>query len=79
MATLDTTLHDRLRDDYTAEGMEAIFMRLDTLHDYAAAGQLDAITLLSRAEIEAWLKEFVYTARETLRELDRRTRTLPED
>jgi hypothetical protein len=70
MSTLDQALRQRLRRDYGVEGMEELFLRLDLLHDYAAAGRLDEITPLSRAELRAWIKELIYTARETLREID---------
>jgi len=69
MSKLDLVLTERLYDNYSAEDMEALLLRLDRLHDYAAAGQLDCVTSLSPAELHGWLEDIVYTARETLREL----------
>jgi hypothetical protein len=61
---------DRIRRDYSAEGLEDLFLRLDLLHDYASSGRLNDITTLSRAELRGWLEDFIYTARETLREIE---------
>ncbi len=69
MSVLELTLAERIRRDYSAEGLEEIFLRLDLLHDYASAGRLDDVTTLSRSELRGWLEEFIYTARETLREM----------
>jgi hypothetical protein len=70
MSLLELALRDRLRRDYGAEGFEELFVRLDLLHDYAAAGRLGDVTSLSPAEVRGWLQELIFTARETLRELD---------
>ncbi|HEU5013375.1 MAG TPA: hypothetical protein VFT66_12710 [Roseiflexaceae bacterium] len=70
MSLLELALHDRIRRDYSAEGMEEIFLRLDLLHDYVSCGRLDEATPLSRAELQGWLEEIIFTARETLREMD---------
>ena len=48
-------LRDRLRRDYGAEGFEELFVRLDLLHDYAAAGRIGDLTTLSPAELRGWL------------------------
>lgn len=69
MSVLELALRERIRRDYSAEGMEEIFLRLDLLHDYASRGQAGDITSLSRAELQGWLEELIFTARETLREL----------
>lgn len=70
MESLTLALTERIRRDYGAEGMEELFLRLDLLHDYAAAGQLARATPLSQAELRGWLEEIIYTARETLREIE---------
>ena len=70
MSTLTLALRERIRRDYSAEGMEELFLRLDLLHDYASAGRLNDATALSRAELCGWLEDIIYTARETLREID---------
>ncbi len=69
MSVLELALTERIRHDYSAEGMEDIFLRLDLLHDYASEGRLNDVTTLSRAELRGWLEELIYTARETLREM----------
>jgi hypothetical protein len=70
MSVLELALKERLRRDYSAEGMEELFLRLDVLHDYASAGRLDEVCPLRRAELQGWLEELIYTARETLREME---------
>ncbi len=72
MSILELAMTERIRRDYSAEGMEELFLRLDLLHDYASAGRLGDATNLSRAELRGWLEELIYTARETLREMEER-------
>jgi hypothetical protein len=69
MSVLELTLRERIRRDYSAEGMEELFLRLDLLHDYASNGRLGEVTSLSQAELRGWLEELIFTARETLREM----------
>ena len=69
MSVLELTLRERIRRDYSAEGMEELFLRLDLLHDYASSRRLDEVTSLSRADLRGWLEEVIFTARETLREM----------
>jgi hypothetical protein len=69
MSKLELVLKKHLHDDYSAQAMEELFLRLDRLHDYAAAGEIEEISPLSRAELQGWLEELIYTARETLKEL----------
>ena len=71
MSLLELALRDRLRRDYGAEGFEELFVRLDLLHDYAAAGRLGDLTSLSTTEVRGWLQELIFTARETLREIEK--------
>jgi hypothetical protein len=54
-----------------AEDLEELYLRLDLLHDVAAAGRLPTSTGLSRDELRGWLQELAYITREALRELDR--------
>ena len=69
MSVLELALKERVRRDYSAEGMEELFLRLDLLHDYASNGQLQDVTPLSRTELRGWLQDLIFTARETLREM----------
>ena len=70
MSVLTLALNERIRRDYSAEGMEELFLRLDLLHDFASAGRLADATPLSRAELRGWLEDIIYTARETVREME---------
>ena len=70
MSVCTLALDERIRRDYSAEGMEELFLRIDLLHDYASAGRLADATPLSRAELRGWLEDIIYTARETLREME---------
>jgi hypothetical protein len=70
MSMIELTLRDRIRRDYSAEGMEELFLRIDLLHDYAASGRLGEATDLTRADLQGWIEELIYTLRETLREMD---------
>ena len=70
MSLIELALIERIRRDYSAEGMEEFFLRLDLLHDYAASGRLDEVTPLSRAALQGWLEEIIFTARETLHEME---------
>jgi hypothetical protein len=66
----EPSVMDRIRRDYSAEGLEDVFLRLDLLHDYVSAGRLNDVTTLSRSELRGWLEDIIYTARETLREME---------
>jgi hypothetical protein len=69
MSQLDQALQERIRRDYSAEGFEEIFVRLDILHDFAASGRIREATSLSRGELQGWLEELIFTLRETVQEL----------
>ncbi len=69
MSVLELALKERIRRDYSAEGMEELFLRLDLLRAYASVGRLAEVTPLSQAELRGWLEDLIYTARETLREM----------
>lgn len=70
MTMLELALLERIRRDYTAEGMEELFLRLDLLHDYVANGRLDEISPLTQGDLRGWLEDIIFTAREVLREMD---------
>ena len=67
---LEAIILAHVRRDYTDEGFEQIFARLDTLHDIVSAGRLTDVTDLPVKQVRGWLEEFIFTARETLREMD---------
>lgn len=70
MVMPEQNVMDRIRRDYTAAGMEEIVLRLDLLHDYAAADRINELTTLSQAELHGWLQELIFVARETLHEME---------
>ncbi len=45
---------------------------LDALHTAAGEDALESVTSLSNAELLGWLREVIYTAQETICELDNR-------
>ncbi len=55
---------------FTDVRFESIFNALDRLHDAASTGKLDEISNLSADEVMGWLRDIVYTANETMRELE---------
>ena len=67
---IEQLLLDRIRHDFTEEGFEVIFLRLDLLHDAASAGCLTTITSLSADQVKGWLEELIFTAKETIQELE---------
>lgn len=44
---------------------------LDQLHSAASEGELEAFSARNARELTAWLSELIYTAQETIDELDR--------
>jgi hypothetical protein len=64
----------RLRFDYSEDGMYQLFVQLDKLHDCASEGRLAEVTDLTNEEMRGWLEDIVYTARETIREMERHER-----
>lgn len=71
MKILELIAPDEARAEVRADELEDLYLRLDRLHDVAAAGRLPASTGLSRDELRGWLEELAYITREALRELDR--------
>lgn len=69
MSKLELVLTKRLGHQYSVDEMEALFVQLDRLHDFVAAGQLGTVSSLSCTELQGWLEDIIYTARETLDEL----------
>lgn len=55
----------------TANRLEALFQTLDDLHTAASDNQLVSMTSLSETEVVNWLKDFVYTAQETIAEIEK--------
>jgi hypothetical protein len=55
---------------FTDIRFEAIFNAIDRLHDAAASGTLHELTNLPDQEVIGWLRDIIYTANETIRELE---------
>lgn len=51
--------------------LAAAFEALDDLHDAATEGNLQTITSLSRRDLVGWLTDLVYTAQETIAEIEK--------
>jgi hypothetical protein len=54
---------------FTDIRFESIFNAVDRLHDAASSGKLAEVTNLSNDEVVGWLQDIIYTAHETIREL----------
>ena len=68
---LEQLLLARVKHDYSDEGFEAIFVQLDLLHDLVSAGRLATATDLPPDQVRGWLEEIIFTARETIYEMDK--------
>lgn len=55
----------------TDAGLEAVFEVFDDLHDAASEGEIDAMTSVNSRELVNWLRELVYTAQETIEEIEK--------
>ncbi len=51
---------------------------LDELHTAASEGALETVTPLSNAELVSWLREIIYTAQETIAEIEEHATGAPE-
>ncbi len=58
-----------LTEQYTEDHFEALLQLIDRLHDAAAAGKLGEVSPMDAREIAGWLDDIIFTAEETLREL----------
>ena len=50
--------------------MAAMFEVFDNLHTAASEGQLEAMTTLNNRELVGWLRELMFTAQETISEIE---------
>jgi hypothetical protein len=55
---------------FTDVRFESIFKALDHLHDAAASNTLSEVTNLPKDEVIGWLRDIIYTANETINELE---------
>ncbi len=66
MKTEITDMNILYNDQRLAEVLET----LDELHSAVSEGQIERLTTMNKHELIAMLHEFVYTAQETIREID---------
>jgi hypothetical protein len=64
---------------YTDARLLALFQALDELHSAASDGELPAVTPLPESEVVGWLQDLVFTAQETIAEIEHsRKNTRPQ-
>ncbi|MAS32588.1 MAG: hypothetical protein CL610_01190 [Anaerolineaceae bacterium] len=54
---------------YNNTRLAGLFQSLDELHTAASEGSLPSVTPLSDVELIGWLQELIYTAEETITEI----------
>ena len=64
------TPQPNLRLLYNESRLSTLLDALDELHSAASDGDTRAVTTLSNAELIGWLREVIYTARETMEEIE---------
>jgi hypothetical protein len=57
---------------YTEARLVALLQTLDELHSAASEDRLNTMTTVSKVELVGWLNELVYTAQETIAEIEGR-------
>ncbi len=70
---MDQTTYITCLYDYSDAGLERIFQMLDLLHDFASERRLVEATPLRASEMIGWLEDIIFTAEETIREIDAHT------
>lgn len=56
---------------YTDARLDSIFQVLDDLHTAASEGRMGRLTPLTHEEMVGWLRDLVYTAEETIAEIEK--------
>ena len=64
------TLQPNLQLLYNTARLGNVLEALDELHSAASDGNVRAVTPLSNAELMSWLYEIIYTAQETMVEIE---------
>jgi hypothetical protein len=62
-------LNKLLMEHCTEAHFEALLQMIDRLHDAAAADCLETVSPMDPREILGWLDDIIYTAEETMREI----------
>jgi hypothetical protein len=55
----------------TDAGLAAVYEAFDDLHDAVSEGQIEDMTPLDQRELLGWLRELVFTAQETIAEIEK--------
>jgi hypothetical protein len=55
---------------YNEARLAALYQALDELHSAASEERLNTVTTLNKIELLGWLHDFVYTAQETIAEIE---------
>lgn len=64
------TLQPNLQLLYNTARLSDLLDALDELHSAASDGNIRAVTPMSNAELKSWLTEVIYTAQETMQEIE---------
>ena len=64
------TLQPNLQLLYNTSRLSDLLEALDELHSAASDGNVRAVTPMSNAELRSWLNEIIYTAHETMIEIE---------
>jgi hypothetical protein len=56
---------------FSDDSLAAVFEAFDDLHNAASEGELDQVTELNKRELVGWLRDLVYTAQETIQEIEK--------
>ncbi len=64
------TLQPNLQLLYNTGRLSDLLEALDEMHSAASDGNIHAVTPLSNAELMSWLYEIIYTAQETMHEIE---------
>lgn len=70
-------LNNRLLEQLDEQHLAAILQQLDDLHTAASEGQLEQANRMSKREMAGYLREIIYTAQETLDEIERNHQPSP--
>ena len=60
----------RYEEPVTDDRLEGLLETLDEIHEAAAAGDLLKRSHLSKADLMGWLRDIVYTAEQTMAEIE---------
>lgn len=68
-------MHTQFNRDFllTDDGLAAVYEAFDDLHNAASEGEIDDVTVLNNRELVNWLRELVFTAQETIVEIEKRS------